>query len=115
MDSSYADDRLRRKCLLALRKICGRCGELPSSHVITEGLERKGDCAIASGGFSDVWEGIYGVKRVAIKAFRIYYTDDLVRVKKVRRCTFPCLPNGPDPFAAEILQRSCNMEVADSP
>ena len=42
-----------------------------------------GDYASASGGFGDVWKGIYDGQHVAIKALRVYESDDLDRVNRV--------------------------------
>lgn len=42
------------------------------------------ECAIASGGFGDVWEGTYDGRRVAIKALRVYKNDDKRKVSRVR-------------------------------
>ena len=41
---------------------------------------------MASGGFGDVWEGVYDDKPVAIKALRVYKPAD---VKKVAKASFP--------------------------
>ena len=75
--------KLRKKCLLVLRKLCGLCGSLPSSHMIQEGLQKTDDYAFTSGGFADVYRGTYKGQKVAIKAFRIYAQGDLMQVRKV--------------------------------
>ena len=84
----------RRRCFRGLVKLCGEYGILPNSHVIPESkVQKLGDSPHASGGFSEVWPGIYneaedeededGCKGVAIKVIRYRDADD-VRMKKVR-------------------------------
>ena len=67
-----------------LRKLCGRTGTLPSSHMLRGGLVKTSDIATASGGFGDVWKGAYKGRRVAIKSLRVCMTDDLDDIKRVR-------------------------------
>ena len=71
-----------------VRQLCGWTGFLPTSHVIPEGLIRTTGGPVACGGFSDVWEGIYDEKRVAIKALRLYKGDDVRKVRKVSHPIF---------------------------
>lgn len=42
-----------------------------------------GECAIASGGFGDVWKGIYNGREVAIKALRVYKNEGKRKVSRV--------------------------------
>lgn len=49
-----ADSEFYHKCLRVLRKICGETTLLPASLMISEGLEKVGDAAVASGGFANV-------------------------------------------------------------
>lgn len=65
------------------RQLCGRAGTLPTSHLIPEALIKTTEHPIASGGFGDVWEGIYNDQRVAIKALRLYKDSDVQKVKKM--------------------------------
>ena len=69
------------------RQLCGRKGLLPTSHIIPEEYVRTTEYPVAYGGFSDVWEGIYKYKRVAIKAFRVYKGCDVRQVRKVPQMT----------------------------
>ena len=71
------------------RQLCGRVGLLPASHIIPKGLIQTTEYPIASGGFGDIWEGIYDEKRVAIKALRVYKEDDIRKVRKVSHPAFP--------------------------
>ena len=77
------------KVFKRLRQLCGRLGLLPNSHIIPEKLIQTSEVAVASGGYGDVWEGIYNDKRVAIKALRIYRVDDVQKVAKVSHPAFP--------------------------
>ena len=69
-----ADD-VSRLCLHKLQAICSHHGILPSSHIIAGGLIRVGDYPVASGGFSDVWEGVHDNTKVCIKCPRITIRD----------------------------------------
>ncbi|KAF9643599.1 kinase-like protein [Thelephora ganbajun] len=71
------------KIFKKFRQLCGRTGLLPASHIIPEGLTQTTENPVASGGFGDVWEGIYNDKRVAIKALRVYMVDNVRKVRKV--------------------------------
>jgi len=46
-------------------------------------MERWGDIAMASGGFTDTWRGCYQGKKVALKAFRTYPIQDLKEAQKI--------------------------------
>jgi len=83
VNSPQVDPDLSRKCLRALRKICGLTGMLPRSHMLTDGLTKSNDVPMTSGGFADVWDGHYGDTRVAIKALRVYRTDDQEMLRKM--------------------------------
>ena len=67
------------------RQLCSRAGLLPASHMIPEDLIQTSEYPVASGSFGEVWEGIHNDKRIAIKALRVYRTDD---VKKVTKASF---------------------------
>ncbi|KAL0956192.1 hypothetical protein HGRIS_002350 [Hohenbuehelia grisea] len=73
--------KLHMQCFHALRKLCGRCGTLPSDCSISDGLEKDSDDALLSGGFADVWKGKYKGEPVALKVLRIYGRDNLQKVK----------------------------------
>jgi hypothetical protein len=84
MDSPLADEELSKKCLRALRRMCGRTGYLPSSYTIPEGrLTKIRDLAFASSGFADLWEGMYDNRKVRIKSLRINVVMGLGRIKTV--------------------------------
>lgn len=76
--------------LKIMRKICGRCGILPTSHIISEGLVITTERPITSGGFADVFRGTWKGVLVAIKVFRILSTDRLDKMRKVSVVSF-CL------------------------
>ena len=65
------------------RQLCGQTGLLPTSHIIPGQVIQTTEHPVASGGFGDVWEGIYIDKRVAMKALRMYKENDVQKVKKV--------------------------------
>ena len=64
-----------RRCLNKLQALCSHHGVLPSSHIISGGLVKAGDCAIAATNLSDVWEGTFNGAKVCIKSPRITLRD----------------------------------------
>jgi len=72
LDFTRTDHELFRKCLYTLRKICSETAQLPSSYYIQPTqLVREGEHPIASGGFSDVWAGTFGQRKVALKYLKM--------------------------------------------
>ena len=69
--------------LKALGSICSATTQLPHTTILSDGVERCGDIAVASGGFTDTWRGWYRTKNVALKAFRTYPIQDLREAEKV--------------------------------
>jgi hypothetical protein len=65
--------------------ICSVAAQLPHTTILSDGLKKCGDIAVASGGFTDTWRGSYRKENVAIKVFRIYPIQDLKEAKKVRQ------------------------------
>lgn len=70
------------KYISALGNVCSITVQLPTSAILSTGLKKRGEDAVASGGLADMWRGKYRSREVAIKAFRVYKQSD--RVKKVR-------------------------------
>ena len=68
---------------MALGNLCSAIQRLPTSAVLSTGLEKRGNIAVASGGFTDIWRGDLGDLRVGIKAFRIYPAQNLKEAKEV--------------------------------
>ena len=77
-------DSHNAKFVTALGNVCGATDRLPTSAVLTAGLEKRGTIAVASGGFTDIWRGDLHGAPVAIKAFRIYPAQNLKDAKEVR-------------------------------
>jgi serine/threonine protein kinase len=73
---------LYRQCLRALREICGLTGTLPSTYMLAEGLTKSDAVPAASGGFADVWRGIYCDTKVGIKSLRVYRGDNQETLKQ---------------------------------
>jgi hypothetical protein len=78
-------DLQNAKYIIGLGNACSAALRLPSSAVLSTGLEKRGTMAVASGGFTDVWRGGLGDLRVAIKAFRIYPAQNLKEAKEVSK------------------------------
>ena len=73
-----AKGRLRR----ALRKTCAEIGILPESYFL-DANQIKFNGLPLTGGYSDIWRGFYKGEDVAIKAFRVYSTDNIKTLTKV--------------------------------
>lgn len=103
--------RLRKKCLRALCKICGRQALLPRSLQIPLCYNRL-DNALYSGGYADVWMGEHQGRKVAVKVLRLYSTSNLGKVINVgrRRVLATSAYFRADYDYVEVLQGSCDME-----
>ena len=80
------------KLLRALSSICSATIQLPRTVIIPDGIEICGDVAMASGGFTDTWRGLYQGKSVALKAFRTFFLQDLRGAQKVRSTSWQAFP-----------------------
>jgi hypothetical protein len=76
----------RRRCFRGLARVCGEYGVLPESYLIPEyKIEKLGDAPAATGGFSEVWPGMYEEeKAVAIKIIKNYTAEGLQTINKAR-------------------------------
>ena len=54
-------------------------------------MEKVNDVPFASGGYSDVWRGLYKGEDVAIKAFRVYPADNIKQLTKVSNPISGCV------------------------
>ena len=96
------------------RRLCGHYELVPVSYTASrERISRVGEHAITSGGFGDVWKANYDGRDVAVKALRIYKTDDVRKIKRVGLsamgdrvfCSFSL-------FSLGLLQRGYHLEMA---
>jgi hypothetical protein len=78
----HVDEKVYRRSLRLLYKICKACGMLPASYGIQPELTRVGEFGW-SGGFADVSKGEYRGRPVAIKHLRIGTKDEFDKVFKV--------------------------------
>lgn len=90
----------------ALGSICSTTALLPHTAVLSNGLEKCGDIAVASGGFTDTWRGRYKKESVALKAFRTYPSQDLKDAKKVFCPSSEALLSLPHEFGRSYGRRS---------
>lgn len=63
--------KCRRQLDRLLRTIVKETGQLPSP-IVTKDAKRQTSDPIAGGGFADIWIGMQGVVKVAMKVLRIY-------------------------------------------
>lgn len=76
-------------CIAIMRSICGRCAILPTSHMISSGLEViSSQEPIASGGFADVFQVNFRGLFVAVKVFRLRSSHRLIKIRKVNTLDF---------------------------
>jgi hypothetical protein len=83
LESGRLDEHQQRNYTAVMRKLCGNCGILPTSYMITDSLKTVGELAIAGGGFAEVWEGTHRGRRVAMKVLKVYLMSDQELLKKV--------------------------------
>jgi hypothetical protein len=114
MDNIELESGFYSRCLRTLRRLCGRSGKLPTSCVLADDLEKVGSEARTSGGFADIWLGKFKGRTVALKVLRVYGTDNIKTVKKVRKGDVD-VPAIPLLVIAALLQRSCSLETAVAP
>ena len=57
----------------------------------------------AAGGSADVWEGVHGGRKVALKSYRCYVTSDAATVVEVH-----CVHGPRSEYTTDISQRLCN-------
>ena len=76
-------DTQNAKSIIALGEVCSATSLLPTSALLSAELEKRGEIAVASGGFTDIWRGEYYARQVAIKTFRIYPAQNLKQAKEV--------------------------------
>jgi hypothetical protein len=67
-----------------LKKMCRKHKLLPSSYAITSELKRTGELPFGSGGYADVWCGLYRDSKVAIKVLRVHPRVDPATMERVR-------------------------------
>jgi hypothetical protein len=73
---------IRRRCLSALYRLCGREALIPKSLELPLCCNLK-ERPLCHGEFADVWRGSLNGKEVAAKVLRVGMSDDLSKVKKV--------------------------------
>jgi len=105
---------MKKKCLSALCKICGRHALLPSPFQIPLCFDQSKDRARYRGGYADVWVGKHQGCDVAVKVLRVYSESDLDKTTSVSH--HPRLAKSAYQRAddrcdrTDVLQGSCNVE-----
>jgi hypothetical protein len=82
LDIPDLSPRLRRKCLSALSRICGRQALLPKALQIPIYYTRSNN-PLYHGGFADVWKGNHQGRHVAVKVLRVCSTSDTGKIASV--------------------------------
>ena len=101
---------LRKKCLSALCKICGRQALLPRSLRVPLCYDRL-DNPLYRGGYADVWKGEHRGRHVAVKVLRVYSTSDFDKITSVRFsvCSKACVDQLIALTLVEVLQGGRDM------
>ena len=106
---------LQKRCLGALRKICGRSGLVPRSIEIPPCYNRS-DEPLYQGGYADVWKGKHNGCDVAVKGLRVFAGSDSGKIMRVGSIvcqrTFICQLMF---IMVEVLQGGCDLEVSSPP
>ena len=112
LDLPDLSPQLRKKCIIALCRVCGNRVLLPRSLCIPLCYNRM-DPPLYRGGFADVWKGKHQGCHVAVKVLRVYSTSDLEKMTSVssNRLLEVCI-RGLILTTAEILQGSCDLECS---
>lgn len=79
----HSDLSQKRLHATALTKLSKASGCYPECLRL-EGIRMKGEHAVASGGFGDVWRGKHRGQNIAIKMLRIYQDSDLLKLNRVQ-------------------------------
>ncbi|OCH94856.1 kinase-like protein [Obba rivulosa] len=80
-------DDLWKRSLHLLRNLCGTNGICPLSFIVPEQLlQKQNDRPMASGGFCDVWRGIYRGHDVALKVWRVYRKETIAPATLTNFC-----------------------------
>jgi len=77
------EPELRAIAFRVLRRLCGRTGHLPESHLLSHKFDLSGSPR-ASGGFAEVRVGVLKGKSVAIKTLKVLELEDKAIIRKVR-------------------------------
>ncbi|KAF9647758.1 kinase-like protein [Thelephora ganbajun] len=84
VDQTYSTVNLQNtRFIAALGNLCSAIERLPTSAVLSTGLEKRSNIAVASGGFTDIWQGDTRDRSVAIRALRMYPASNLKEAKKI--------------------------------
>ena len=77
-------DSRNAKFASASGSVCSVIERLPTSALLSAGLEKRGNLAEDSRGDTDIWRGEHGGVHVVIKALCIHLARDSGEAKKVR-------------------------------
>jgi hypothetical protein len=80
--------RLRKKCLNALCKLCGRQALLPRSLKMSLCYDRSG-APLYQGGYADVWKGEHQGRPIAVKVLRVYAMSNFEKITSVGSQSLP--------------------------
>lgn len=111
------DPLFRRKCLLALDKVCVTHRILPARYLSAGNLVVPGESPDYCGGLADVWRGEVDRCPVAVKVTRYYSTAPIFQAQEVTlclRCSFKIFFLLMFPVSA-ILPRSSPLGKIISP
>ena len=84
-DNPKSPPEYRRRMMGILRSLSGSWGVLPASYTLQGEVQFSDECMWITGGYSEVWRGTMGCKKVAIKVIMIGCAPnpDLVKLKNV--------------------------------
>lgn len=76
------DTNYKRHHLKALMKL-SKASELYPKCMVLNGVKLEGNCAVAGGGFGEVWKARFNNRLIAVKMLRIFKRRDAVKILKV--------------------------------
>ena len=109
LQAARLDTKLSNHAFTLLRKLCGTIGHLPSSYLLSDKFDISG-MPRASGGFSEIWMGVFKGEVIAVKSLRVSEVDDKLKIRKVGKQVTLSHP-GSLIHRTAFLQRSGPMEA----
>lgn len=114
LDLIPTTDELWTSCLSALRQICGDRTILPTTHVLSRGLIKRGNVSMAIGGTGSCSEAQYKRRAVRVRSLQMPPASAQVLIKVVSYY-LTVIPDPPLTDCEEVLLRGRTLEKVQSP
>ena len=105
-------EKLWIRCLDALRQICGDRAILPTTHVLSRGLIKRGSVSLPIRDTDNCWEAQYKRKAVRVRSIQISPASETALIKVLSY--YPSVMHHALTSYQEALPRGCNLEETQS-